>query len=88
MIHSLCGGKLKEGEEHVFAKVSFDKKQPDGRGFGWYLADGFSVKNGDKVTVIVKYFEEEGTVEQVVVCKNGVTPVPLRTAKEIISVRV
>ena len=49
MIHSLCGGNLTTHEGHTFAKVLPDP--PFGDRPCFYLADGFSLAQGDRVEI-------------------------------------
>ncbi len=82
----MCGGKLNENETYVFVKVYFKEGTKSSKPFSWFLADGITVNEGDRVIVPVGYLKEEGEVTEVAVCKRGVTPVPLRSAECIIKV--
>ncbi len=86
MIHSLCGGKIKMDDTRIFAKVELDEKGGESQDFGWYLADDFHLKIGDKVIVKPNYINKSGIVVEIKECKNKIYPVPLRTAKSIASV--
>ena len=86
MIHSLCGGKRNMDDTRIFAKVRIDENECESQNFGWYLADDFHLKIGDKVIVKPNYINKSGVVVEIKECKNKIYPVPLRTAKSIVSV--
>lgn len=87
MIHSMCGGKLNQDDTKIFAKVAFLEGTKSEKPFGWFLVEDIAVAVGDTVVVPVNYLREEGEVIEVVECKNRVYPVPVRTAKSIVSVK-
>ncbi len=80
MIHSMCGGKLKEGSTVVFAKVKLDSGETK-----WFLVEDMTVSAGDRVIVPTGYLRAEGEVVEARECKVGVTPIPLRTAQSIVA---
>lgn len=82
MIHSLAGGVIRDCGSYVFVKVAFEGVV---RPY-WYICE-YEVHEGDAVTAPVGGAVMRGTVIRVEENVNGqVTPVPLRSAKRIISV--
>ncbi len=88
MIHSMSGGIIKDVGTYTFAKVVFDddeQKTPF-----WYISD-FSVNVGDSVCAPrgKANMPAQATVVKVENNVSGqVTPIPLRSAKKLISKRI
>lgn len=84
MIHSMSGGVIKDAGSHTFVKVLFDGEDTP----FWYVTDLF-VEQGDMVKAPRgrENAPAIGTVVRVEQNVSGqVTPIPLRSAKRIISV--
>ena len=79
MIHSLSGGTLSDGEIYTFAKVRANGSVL------WCLAP-MKVETGDRVLILLEREETEGEVERVEHCTRQTAPVPMRAAREILSV--
>lgn len=86
MIHSLSGGIIKDAGSYTFVKVVFES-DPTPK---WYISD-FPVEEGDKVCAPFGVADMP-TVGVAVKVENNVsgqvTPIPLKTAKKIISVLI
>lgn len=81
MIHSLSGGVLSEYGSYTFVKVTFE----DGARPYWYVSD-FEVSEGDIVLAPFGGGAKRATVVKVEQNVSGqVTPIPLRSAKKLIS---
>ena len=88
MIHSMSGGIIKDVGSYTFVKVVFD--DDDQKTPYWYISD-FSVEIGDSVTAPrgKANMPAQATVVKVENNANGqVTPIPLRSAKKLISKRI
>ncbi len=79
----MSGGIIKDAGPYTFVKVRFDGEEHA----YWYLSD-LAVSEGDRVCAPFGKAEMPriGVAEQVIVTSNGVTPIPLKTAKKLLSV--
>ena len=88
MIHYMGGGVIKDVGSYTFVKVVFDGDEQ--RTPYWYISD-FPVEVGDLVTAPRGKIDmpSSATVIKVESNVNGqVTPIPLRSAKKLISKRI
>lgn len=84
MIHSMSGGVIKDAGSYTFVKVAFDGESVS----YWYISE-MEVSEGDMVKVPrgASGTPTVGTVVRVERGVNGqVTPIPLRSAKRVISI--
>ncbi len=83
MIHSMSGGVIKDVGSYTFVKVVFDGDETP----HWYISD-FAVAEGDRVSAPRGRADMPAAATVVKVENNvsgQVTPVPLRSAKKLIS---
>lgn len=86
MIHSLAGGEIKDIRSHTFCLVQIIGGATSGAKL-WYISNIFDLKCGDTVLVPLGALNkrESAIVQKIVTTtKNGITPIPLNKAKEII----
>lgn len=90
MIHSMCGGGLKDNEIFSFAKVKFvAEKLPcgvDGERPYWFISEIPLLKQGDKVLAPVGMSDVpcEAVVLRVDRASEQTPPFPIKTMKKII----
>lgn len=80
MIHSLCGGTIKNNDLKIFVKVELSGEVK------WYLSPFPEVKVEDRVLVFSHFEVKEGKVifreEQTALC----APVPMNRIEEILQI--
>ena len=86
MIHSLAGGELREKRVFDFAKVELLEGVLKGKSL-WYIVDIPEIYEGDEVLVPVGKTNQKTLARVVGLDKKrveGMTPVPINTAKRIL----
>lgn len=88
MIHSMCGGGLKDNEVISFAKVVFDGNPLAGDRLYWYKNDIVGLKAGDKVAVPFGKSGNEfiATVVRVDLASEQTPPMPLSRMASVLRI--
>lgn len=89
MIHSMCGGGLKNNEILSFAKVKFcEESAPAGVDCSrpyWFISEIPLLKAGDKVLAPIGEKSYEAVVLRVDLSSEQTPPFPIKSMKKLIS---
>lgn len=86
MIHSMCGGGLKNNEIYSFAKVRFENEQLCGLCPYWFISDIAGLKAGERV--LAPFGKNDEPLSAVVLrvddSDEQTPPFPIKTMKYLV----